>query len=55
MLLEGAGDEEARKKIKDLSSEDLNERFEKYKAGKTSRLDPRRLATRFLSYSRRGR
>lgn len=55
MLLEGAGDEEARQKIKDLSSEELNERFEKYKAGKTSRLDPRRLATRFLSYSRRGR
>ena len=55
MLLEGAGDEEARQKIKDLSSEELNERFEKYKAGKISRLDPRRLATRFLSYSRRGR
>jgi hypothetical protein len=47
MLLEGAGDEEARQRIKDLTSEELNERFEKYKAGKTAR----RVASRFLAYS----
>lgn len=51
MLLEGAGDEEARQRIKDLTSEELNERFEKYKAGKTAR----RVASRFLAYSTRTR
>jgi hypothetical protein len=53
MLLEGAGDEEARQKIKDLSSEDLNERFEKYKAGKKARAypSPFRVASRFPSYT----
>lgn len=52
MLLEGAGDEEARKKIEDLSSEDLNERWENYKSGKTARSPlSKSVARRFLAYS----
>jgi hypothetical protein len=56
MLLEGAGDEEARKKIKDLSSEDLNERWENYKSRKTARSPlSKSVARRFLAYSLTGR
>ena len=56
MLLDNATDEEARKQIKDLSSEELNEKWEAYKSKKTARLlNPRRIAARFLAYSTAGR
>ncbi len=56
MLLDNAKDEETRKRVKDLSSEELNEKWETYKSGKTARVpSPRRLATRFLAYSTAGR